>query len=183
MKRSSKCLKGFFYIEGKLKLQCLTILWKSRWVGGVFELGNPEGRGTQAVLEIQVRVWVKKPCLPSWGCGFFCGIPHCYKILVIHHLFFYCYDNFISARRKEIVLQMKETLLHILQRFVFYYRVNYYPEKTADILICYHWLPCGMMSENIKHRNSTVIDLFHNGGLLIHSFLCMIIGLSNLISM
>ena len=51
MKRSSKCLKGFFYIKGKLKLQCLTILWKSR---GVFELGNPEGREAQAVLEIQV---------------------------------------------------------------------------------------------------------------------------------
>ena len=71
MKRSSKCLKGFFYIEGKLKLQCLTILWKSRWVGGVFELANPEGRRAQAVLEIQVGVGVKKPCLPSWGCGFF----------------------------------------------------------------------------------------------------------------
>ena len=26
--------KGFFYIECKLKLRCLTILWKSRWVGG-----------------------------------------------------------------------------------------------------------------------------------------------------
>ena len=38
---------------------------------GVFELGNPEGRGAQAVLEIQVGVGVKKPCLPSWGCGFF----------------------------------------------------------------------------------------------------------------
>ena len=39
--------------------------------GGVFELGNPEGRGAQAVLEIQVEGGVKKPCLPSWGCGFF----------------------------------------------------------------------------------------------------------------
>ena len=38
--------------------------------GGVFELGNPEWRGAQAVLEIQVDVGVKKPCLPSWGCGF-----------------------------------------------------------------------------------------------------------------
>ena len=28
---------------------------------GVFELGNPEGRGPQAVLEIQVEAWVKKP--------------------------------------------------------------------------------------------------------------------------
>ena len=38
---------------------------------GVFELGNPEWRGPQAVLEIQVDGGVKKPCLPSWGCGFF----------------------------------------------------------------------------------------------------------------
>ena len=57
MKRSSKCLKGFFYIEGKLKLRCLTILWKSRWVGGSLNLEirrgwglkqcfrNPGGRG------------------------------------------------------------------------------------------------------------------------------------------
>ena len=35
--------------------------------GGVFKLGNPEGRGAQAVLEIQVEAGggVKKPCLPS----------------------------------------------------------------------------------------------------------------------
>ena len=39
--------------------------------GGVFDLGNPEGRGAQAVLGIQVDGAVKKPCLPSWGCGFF----------------------------------------------------------------------------------------------------------------
>ena len=41
--------------------------------GGVFELGNPEGRGSQAVLEIQVEGGggVKKPCLPSWTFGFF----------------------------------------------------------------------------------------------------------------
>ena len=42
---------------------------------GVFELRNPEWRGAQAVLEIQVAGGVgggvKKPCLPSWGCGFF----------------------------------------------------------------------------------------------------------------
>ena len=42
--------------------------------GGVFELGNPKRRGAQAVLEIQVGGGVKKPCLPSWGCGFFSGI-------------------------------------------------------------------------------------------------------------
>jgi len=33
--------------------------------GGVFELGNPESRGAQAVLKIQVDGGVKKPCLPS----------------------------------------------------------------------------------------------------------------------
>ena len=40
--------------------------------GGVFELGNPEGMGAQAVLEIQVGGGGgQKSCLPSWGCGFF----------------------------------------------------------------------------------------------------------------
>ena len=41
--------------------------------GGVFELGNPEGMGAQAVLEIQVGGGGggKKLRLPSWGCGFF----------------------------------------------------------------------------------------------------------------
>ena len=41
--------------------------------GGVFELGNPEGMGAQAVLEIQVGGGGggQKLCLPSWGCGFF----------------------------------------------------------------------------------------------------------------
>ena len=43
---------------------------------GVFEPGNPEGRGAQAVLEIQVEGGVKKPCLPSLGCGFFSEITH-----------------------------------------------------------------------------------------------------------
>ena len=61
IKRSPKCLKGFFYIECKLKLRCLTVLWKSRRVGGggVFQLGNPEGRGAKAVLEIQAEAGVK----------------------------------------------------------------------------------------------------------------------------
>ena len=40
---------------------------------GVFELGNPEGTGAQAVLEIQALGGGggKKPCLLSGGCGFF----------------------------------------------------------------------------------------------------------------
>jgi len=44
--------------------------------GGVFELGNPEWRGAQAVLEIQVEGGgVKKPCLPSGGVDFFWNNP------------------------------------------------------------------------------------------------------------
>ena len=39
--------------------------------GGVFDFGNPERKGAQAVLEIQVDVGVQILCLPSWGCGFF----------------------------------------------------------------------------------------------------------------
>ena len=43
--------------------------------GEVFELGNPEWRGAQAVLEIQVDGGGgggrKNLCLPSWRCGFF----------------------------------------------------------------------------------------------------------------
>ena len=63
--------KRIFYIECKLKFWYLTILWKSGWVRGVFELGNPEGSRAQAVLEIQVEGGIKKMCLPSGGCGFF----------------------------------------------------------------------------------------------------------------
>ena len=44
IKRSSKCLKGLFFIQNPDGLGG----------GGVFELGTPEGRGPQAVLEIQV---------------------------------------------------------------------------------------------------------------------------------
>ena len=63
MKRSSKCLKGFFYIEGKIliKIRVSNNFMEIQMGGGVFELGNPEGRWAQAVLEIH----------PSWGCGFF----------------------------------------------------------------------------------------------------------------
>ena len=45
---------------------------------GVFELVNPEWRGAQAVLEIQVDgggTGVKKLCLPSWGVDFFWNNP------------------------------------------------------------------------------------------------------------
>ena len=31
--------------------------------------------------------------------------------------------------------------------------------------------------------NNKIIDLFHNGGLLIYSFICMIISLSDLVGM
>ena len=45
--------------------------------GGIFELGNPEGRGAEVVLEIQVDGGggVKKLCLPSWGVDFFWNNP------------------------------------------------------------------------------------------------------------
>ena len=40
--------------------------------GGVLGLGNPDGRGGLAVLEIQVEGGgVKKACHPLGGCGFF----------------------------------------------------------------------------------------------------------------
>ena len=56
MKRSTKCLNGFFYIECKLQLWCLTILWKSRWMGGgVIELGNPEGRGLKQFWKFRCK--------------------------------------------------------------------------------------------------------------------------------
>ena len=73
-------LKGFYYIECQLKLRCLTILWKSRWVegGGVFELGNPEGRGAQAVFEIQVEGGAGvKNCAFCRGMWIFSGITQC----------------------------------------------------------------------------------------------------------
>ena len=72
IKRSSKCLKGFFYIECKVKSWCLTILWKSRGVGGEgiwtwkswgeggsSSFGNPGGWG------------IKKSCLHRGGVDFF----------------------------------------------------------------------------------------------------------------
>ena len=43
--------------------------------GGVFELGNPEGRGAQAVLEIQVEGGVKKLSLRRGGVDFFWNNP------------------------------------------------------------------------------------------------------------
>ena len=43
--------------------------------GGVFELGNPEGMGAQAVLEIQAG---GKKTMPSvMGVWIFSGITHC----------------------------------------------------------------------------------------------------------
>ena len=56
----------------KLKLWYLTILWKTRWVGG---WGG--GGGAQAVLEIQVEGGggVIKTCLPLGGLDFFWNNP------------------------------------------------------------------------------------------------------------
>ena len=45
--------------------------------GGVFELGNPEGRGAQAVLEIQVEGGGVKKTVPSVvGVWIFSGKTH-----------------------------------------------------------------------------------------------------------
>ena len=45
--------------------------------GGVFELGNPEGRGAQAVLEIQVEGGGGQKTVPSVvGVWIFSGITH-----------------------------------------------------------------------------------------------------------
>ena len=55
--------------------------------GGVFELGNPEGREAQAVLEIQVDGGIKKPCLPSWGVDFFWNNPlYVAKVTIRYHV-------------------------------------------------------------------------------------------------
>ena len=50
-----------FCIMCKLKLWYLTILWKTRWVGG----------GAQAVLEIQVEGGGQKNVPSIGGAGFF----------------------------------------------------------------------------------------------------------------
>ena len=53
--------------------------------GGVFELGNPEGRGTQAVLEIQVDWGGGQKTIPSvvgmWI--FFWNNPLLYSLIVV----------------------------------------------------------------------------------------------------
>ena len=43
--------------------------------GGVFELGNPEGRGAQAVLEIQVDEGSKNRAFRRGGLDFFWNNP------------------------------------------------------------------------------------------------------------
>ena len=46
--------------------------------GGVFDLGNPEGMGAQAVLEIQVGGGGGSKTVPSvMGVRIFSGITHC----------------------------------------------------------------------------------------------------------
>ena len=42
-----------------------------------------------------------------------------------------------------------------------------YPDKTADISRCHHWLPCEMMSEQGLQKFHT--DDFHYAGLFIAS--------------
>ena len=52
------------------------ILWKSKWVGGVFQIGNPEGTGGGLLKQFWKSRWKGGGCknMPSiggGGCGFF----------------------------------------------------------------------------------------------------------------
>ena len=75
MKRSSNCLKGFFYIEGKLKLQCLTILWKSRWVGGSLNLEILRGGGLKQFWKSRWEWGSKNRAFHRGGVDFFWNNP------------------------------------------------------------------------------------------------------------
>ena len=76
--------------------------------GGVFELGNPEGRGAQAVLEIQVEGGVKKLCLPSWGCGFFLEKP-INMLLIIVRTYIFSLHSLVMAASSDHPETMKAT--------------------------------------------------------------------------
>ena len=54
--------------------------------GGVFELGNPEGRRAEAVLDIQVDGGGKKIVPSVVGVWIFSGITHCMKHHVVSHM-------------------------------------------------------------------------------------------------
>ena len=75
MKRSSKCLKGFFDIEGKLKLQCPTILWKSRWVGGSLNLEILRGGGLKQFWKSRWEEGAKNRAFRHGGVDFFWDNP------------------------------------------------------------------------------------------------------------
>ena len=76
--------------------------------GGVFELGNPEGRGAQPVLEIQVERGVTKPCLPSWGCGFFLEKP-INMLLIIVRTYIFSFYSLVMAASSDHPETMKAT--------------------------------------------------------------------------
>ena len=76
--------------------------------GGVFELGNPEGRGAQTVLEIQVEGGVKKPCLPSSGCGFFLE-KSIYMLLIIVRTYIFSFYSLVMAASSDHPETMKAT--------------------------------------------------------------------------
>ena len=57
--------------------------------GEVFELGNPEWRGAQAVLEIQVDGGGGQKTVPSVvGVWIFSGITHCPSSVLMHSFSF-----------------------------------------------------------------------------------------------
>ena len=100
MKTSPKCLKGFFYIERKLKLRCLAILWKSRWVRGLWtwkswgkgcisSFWNSGGKGGgQKTVPSVVGVWI------------FSGITQCLQNLWFT-TFQVCYFSSMLRSRNE----------------------------------------------------------------------------------
>ena len=59
------------YIECKSILQYLTILWKSRWVGGSLKLEILMGGEAQAILEFQVEGVGGKRAFRREGVNFF----------------------------------------------------------------------------------------------------------------
>ena len=109
MKRSSKCLKGFFYIEGKLKLRCLTILWKSRWVGGSLNLEILRGGGLKQFWKSRWKGGSKNLAFRRGGGGFFWNNPFFKNVLsascssVIFMRMVTCIDlSYTTYKRKSL---------------------------------------------------------------------------------
>ena len=57
------------------------------------------------------------------------------------------------------------------------------PRGVINLLNSVNYAPLFAMELDELLLNNKIIDLFHNSGLLIYSFICMIISLSDLVSM